>query len=180
MSLTEKCFCAEFLGKVCGHFGKNLSVAESSIYFRKFSVYSDETFIELCDEAFDLEFFPSVNWYKKQYSELSERSQPATPICLPSSEMKELENMTVDECYENFRRLKALMNGVARMPPPDRKQKLQPDRAPEIPQDFRRWLEKQSVIVNAQQGDRASLMRIMSVSDRLRSEFLQQREGEDF
>lgn len=179
MSLTEACFCTEFLDKICGHFGKNLSVAESSIYFRKFSVYSDETFIELCDEAFDLEFFPSVNWYKKQYSELSERSQPATPICLSSSEMKELENMTVEECHQNFRRLKALMNGVARMPL-IRKQKLQPDRAPEIPQDFRIWLEKQFVIMNAPQDDRASLLRIMSVSDRLRSEFLQQRAGEDF
>lgn len=87
--------------------------------------------------------------------------------------------MTVEECHQNFRRLKALMNGVARMPP-IRKQKLQHDRAPEISQDFRMWLERQDVIMKAPQDDRASLIRIMSGSDRLRSEFLQQREGDDF
>ena len=179
MNLSNECFSEEFLDKVCGHFGKNLSIAESLIYFRKFSIYSDETFTELCDQAFDLDFFPSVNWFKKQYAELSERSQPSDFLALPSDKMKELENMTAEECLENFRRFKEMMNGVARMPP-NRKQKAQPDRTPEISEDFRRWLLIQPVIMNAPDEDRASLIRIMSVSPRLRSEFLEQLSEDEF
>lgn len=176
MKLNYECFSESFLGLVCERFGKSLSKRESAVYFRKFSIYSDETFAELCDRAFDLDFFPSVDWFKRQYEELSERSHSSEPLSLPSAKMKELENMSAEECAQNFIRFRALLNNAARMPPRRLAEKPQPARLTEIPEDFRKWLETQPAIVNAPESDCASLLRIMSVSPRIRSEFMEEQE----
>ncbi|MFA9262950.1 MAG: hypothetical protein ACEQSB_06420, partial [Undibacterium sp.] len=134
---------------------------------------------QICKIAFGEDFLPSPKWFNEQQFYLAEKARRESSnetLSIQSDSDRELENMSAEECYANLRRMKQLMNNTARMPFRKTAEKPQPDRCPEIPEDFRKWLESQPVILNAAECDRDSLLRIMSVSPRLRSEFMEDQE----
>lgn len=178
--LSHQCFNEVFVGLLCPRFRFSTdNPALIDAYYESFKDFSDESFRQICKTAFGEDFLPSPKWFNEQRFYLAEKARRESsnePLAIQSDTDRELENMSAEECYANLRRMKQLMNDVARMPPRRLAEKPQPARLTEIPEDFRKWLESQPAIVNAPECDRASLLRIMSVSSRLRSEFMEDQE----
>lgn len=178
--LSHQCFDEVFVGLLCPRFRVSTeNPALIDAYYESFKDFSDESFRQICKIAFGEDFLPSPKWFNEQRSYLAEKARRESSnetLAIQSDSDRELENMSAEECYENLRKMKQLMKDAARIPSRKPAEKPQPDRSPEIPEDFRKWLETQPAIVNAPECDRASLLRIMSVSPRLRSEFMEDQE----
>ena len=178
--LSYQVFNEVFAGLLCPRF--RISTDNPVLidaYYESFKDFSDESFRQISKIAFGEEFLPSPKWFYEQRFYLAEKARRESSnetLAIQSDSDRELENMTAEQCYENLRRMKALMNGVARMPSRKSTEKPQPDRFPDIAQEFQDWLMTQPVIANAPEQDRSSLIRIMSSSPRFRSEFMEDQE----
>jgi hypothetical protein len=108
--LSPEVFTTEFLEFLCVHFRKEVSERIQFSYYKAFKHYSDQTFTELCELAFqECKFMPEPLWFSDRAEELSARACINEEFLLPTAVELELNKLTEADRIENIKRIKRMM-----------------------------------------------------------------------
>jgi hypothetical protein len=105
--LSAKVFAEYFLDWLCfEHFQKPITSSKSvERYFQEFSKFTDRHFIEVCNQAFNEKYLPSVNWFLDQRQLIVDREYREANVFRPEPPISEEQRLrNVDRLQDMFKK----------------------------------------------------------------------------